>query len=141
ARRRDPSLPRRDPRARARRPPRAPAANALAGPRDGRGLGPGRSGRLPARPVRLLGRRLRPPPRGDAAQRPPPVPDGGRRSGDPLPPRPLAPPRRAAADRHPRLAGLSRGVPRGHRSAGRPARPRRRGRRRLPRRLPLAARL
>ena len=63
-----------------------------------------------------------------APQRASPVPHRDRRARHPLPPRPLAPRRRAAAGHHPRLAGLDRRVPQGHRAAHRPDRPRRRRR-------------
>ena len=52
----------------------------------------------------------------------PPVPHRDRRARHPLPARALAPPRRAAADHHPRVAGLDRRVPQGDRAADRPDR-------------------
>ena len=68
----------------------------------------------------------------------PAVHDDDRRADDPLPARPLARARRAAADPHARLARLDRRVPRRDRPAHRPARPRRRPRRCVPRRHPVA---
>ena len=67
----------------------------------------------------LLGRRLRLAGGRGAAQRVPAVPHRARRARHPLPPRPLARTRRAAARPHPRLARLGRRVPQGDR----PARP------------------
>jgi hypothetical protein len=64
------------------------------------------------------------------AERPAPVHDRARRPRHPLPPRPLPPCRRPAADRHPRLAGLDHRAAEAHRAPHRPHRPRwQRGRR------------
>ena len=74
------------------------------------------------------------------AERPAPVHDRARRPRHPLPPRPLLPWRRAAADRHPRLAGLDHRAAEAHRAPHRPHRPPRQRGRRLRSGDPLPAR-
>ena len=116
-------------------------ACALAGERDRRRLVARRAARLPRGPLPLLGRELRLADERAALERAAAVPHDDRRPRDPLSPCPLTACGRAAPRDHPRLAGVDRRVPQGHRSARRPAAPRRRCRRRLPRGLPVAARL
>ena len=70
----------------------------------------------------LLGRRATTGARARRAQRLPAVHDHDRRPRHPLPARALAARRRAAAGDDPRLAGLDRRVPEGHRAAHRPDR-------------------
>ena len=94
--------------------------------------------RLRARPVRLVGRRLRLRP-GRPDQRLPAGPGADRRAGDPRAPRALPRARRPAARAHPRLARIGGRVPRRARPADRSPGPRRRPGRRLPRRGAVAA--
>ena len=126
------------PRGRPARPARAAAADALARAGDGRRLVPGRAAGLPAAALRALGRRLRLARDRGAAQRGAPVPHRARRPRHPLPARPLAASRGAAARPHARLARLGRRVRARARTARRPSGARRGRRRRLPRRLPVA---
>ena len=117
------------------RPPAGPASCQ-------RRLGPRRAAGLPAGARRVLGHRLRLAGRGGAAQPVPPVHHRDRRRSSihflhVRSPEPDA----TAADAHPRLARLVRGVPRRHRPAHRPARARRRPGRRVPPGDPVAARL
>ena len=97
---------------------------APAGPRPRRSTTGRRASRSPtcrscarywADGLRLAGRR-------GPAERVRAVPHRDRRARHPLPPRPLARARRAAARHHPRLAGLGRRVPQRDRAAHRPGR-------------------
>ncbi|CAA9378651.1 MAG: Epoxide hydrolase, partial [uncultured Gemmatimonadetes bacterium] len=139
--RRGPPLSRAGSRGGAHRPSAAPGRHALARPRNRRRPVAGRAARQPAGARALLGHGLRLAPRGGEAQRAPAVRHEDRRRGHPLHPRQIAPPRRDAADRHARLAGLRVRADQAHRAAHRSHALRRAGGGRVPRGDPVAARL